>query len=90
MTELLSQAYSQRDGLYTPSATMKVLIRELNDPLAVTESGTGAMNIIDLANVYSCSFIATEDIGKVYENGNFEVLGRMDHTALRGCNLMVL
>ena len=88
MTELLSQAYAQREGLLTPAPTMRVLVRELNDPLAVTEGGSGALNIIDLANVYSCAFIATEDVGTVHGAGSFEVLGRMDNAALRGCSLM--
>lgn len=90
MTELLSQAYAKADGIYTPTNTMKVLIRDVNDPLDVTSSGTGCINIIDLANINSCAFIATEDIGKVYEDGTFEVMGRMDHSALRGCSLMAV
>jgi hypothetical protein len=89
MTELLSQAYAQRDGMLTPAATMRVLIRDITDPLAVTQRGNGALNVIDLANVNSCAFIATEDIGIVHDEYNFEVLGRMDHAALRGCSLMV-
>lgn len=88
MTELLSQAYAQREGLLTPAATMRVLARDLTDPLAVAAHGSGALNIIDLANVYSCAFIATEDIGIVHDVGSFEVLGRMDNAALRGCSLM--
>jgi hypothetical protein len=90
MTELLSQAYSQGNGIFRPSATMKVLVRDVNDPLDVRERGTGALNIIDLANVNSCSFLATEDIGNIYEEGGFEVLGRMDNAMLRGCNLLVI
>jgi len=88
MTELLSQAYSKRDGIFMPSSTMKVLVRDINDPLDVSSSGAGCLNIIDLANVNSCSFIATEDIGNISRDGSFEVLGRMDHSALRGCSLM--
>lgn len=88
MTELLSQAYAKKEGIFYPTATMKVLIRDLNDPFEVKSSGVGAINIVDLANIHSCSFIATEDIGRLYENGSFEVLGRMDHSTLRGCSLM--
>jgi hypothetical protein len=88
MTELLSQGYSLREGLLTPSRTMRVLIREISDPLSVHETGNGVLNIIDLANVHSCAFIATEDIGNVYDAGTFEVLGRLDNAALRGCSLM--
>jgi hypothetical protein len=69
---------------------MKFLVRETTDPLNVVLSGKGALNIIDLANLYSCSFIATDDLGKVHTNGGFEVLGRIDHTQMRGCNLLVL
>lgn len=90
MTELLSQAYAKADGIYTPTNTMQVLIRDINDPLDVSTSGTGCINIIDLANIHSCAFIATEDIGKVNMDGTFEVMGRMDHSALRGCSLMAI
>jgi phenylacetate-coenzyme A ligase PaaK-like adenylate-forming protein len=90
MTELLSQGYSGDDGIYAPANTMRVLIRDINDPLTVTTAGTGAVNIIDLANINSCSFLATEDIGRVYENGTFEILGRLDFSALRGCSLMTV
>lgn len=90
MTELLSQAYAVRDGLFSASATMKVLVRDMNDPLDVQKTGSGCLNIIDLANVHSCAFIATDDMGRIYTDGSFEVLGRADHSALRGCNLMVL
>ena len=88
MTELLSQAYALEDGLLQPARTMRVLVRELSDPLTVHTHGSGVLNIIDLANVHSCAFVATEDIGIVYDAGTFEVLGRMDHAALRGCSLM--
>lgn len=88
MTELLSQAYAHAKGIYTCTNTMKVLSRDLNDPLDTILHGSGGINIIDLANVYSCSFIATEDIGIVNTNGTFEILGRIDHSALRGCSLM--
>lgn len=90
MTELLSQAYSTGEGIFRPSSTMRTLVRDTNDPFDVKRVGTGCLNIIDLANVHSCAFIATDDIGCVYEDHSFEVLGRIDNSALRGCNLMVL
>lgn len=90
MTELLSQAYAVRDGIFECTATMRVLVRDINDPLDVQASGTGCINVIDLANVHSCAFIATEDIGNIHVDGTFEVLGRMDHSALRGCSLMAV
>jgi len=91
MTEMLSQAYLRLDGKFQPASTLKILTREINDPFAYTTLGhTGALNVIDLANLYSCSFIATQDIGKLHHDNTFEVLGRMDHSDLRGCNLMVL
>lgn len=90
MTELLSQAYSKGEGIYRNTNTMRVLIRDINDPLEVTTSGQGCINIIDLANIHSCAFIATEDIGKINPDNSFEILGRMDHSALRGCSLMAV
>ena len=69
---------------------MKVFVRKEDDPLALLTEGTGLIQIIDLANIYSCSFIATQDIGKLYADGSFEVLGRMDHADIRGCSLLVL
>ena len=91
MTELLSQAYSKGDGIFQTPPWMQVRIRDTEDPFAKLVTGkTGGINIIDLANLNSCSFIATQDLGKVYEDGNFEVLGRFDHSDVRGCNLMVL
>ena len=91
MTELLSQAYSQGNGLFLTPKWMKVMTRETEDPLTLQELGkTGGVNVIDLANVHSCSFIATQDLGKVYSDGSFEILGRFDHSDIRGCNLMVL
>lgn len=90
MTELLSQAYALSAGIFRPTVSMRVLVRDMNDPLDVATTGTGCINVIDLANVYSCAFIATEDIGRLAADGSFEVMGRMDHSALRGCNLMVL
>lgn len=91
MTELLSQAYSKGAGIFQTPPWMRALVREEDDPLSVSaESGKGVLNIIDLANVYSCGFIATDDLGRVYENGSFEVLGRMDHADVRGCSLLAL
>ncbi|MGC4104217.1 LuxE/PaaK family acyltransferase [Ferruginibacter sp.] len=97
MTELLSQAYSKGDGIFHCPAWMKVLTREEDDPFAVhlpaAESEkplTGALNIIDLANIYSCSFIATSDMGRLYSNGSFEVLGRLDNSDIRGCSLLAV
>lgn len=90
MTELLSQAYSQGKGIFTTPPWMKILVRDENDPFQLADkSAAGVINVIDLANVYSCAFIATEDIGKIYADGSFEVLGRLDSSALRGCSLMV-
>lgn len=91
MTELFSQAYNKGGNLFTPAHTMKVLTTEINDPFCPTLPGrTGSLNIIDLANLDTCSFIATEDIGRVYNDGCFEVLGRLDVAEMRGCNLMVI
>ncbi len=90
MTELLSQAYSQGDGIFRTPPWMKIITRDTEDPLSLQSHGkTGGINIIDLANVYSCSFIATQDLGKTYSNGSFEILGRFDNSDIRGCNLMV-
>ncbi len=90
MTELLSQAYSPGDGRFYPSETMRVLSREITDPLSPQSFGrTGALNIIDLANLHTISFIATDDLGRVYDDYSFEVLGRLDASDVRGCNLMV-
>jgi phenylacetate-coenzyme A ligase PaaK-like adenylate-forming protein len=90
MTELLSQAYSKGNGLFETPPWMKVLLRDENDPFQLTAGkGAGVMNVIDLANIYSCAFIATEDIGRMHADGRFEVLGRLDNSALRGCSLMV-
>jgi phenylacetate-coenzyme A ligase PaaK-like adenylate-forming protein len=90
MTELLSQAWSQGDGLFTTPPWMKVMIRDINDPLGYIGPGeTGGINIIDLANENSCSFIATEDLGRMHFNGQFEVLGRFDASDARGCSLML-
>lgn len=89
MTELLSQAYSNRNGIFETCPWMKVQIRETNDPFNYIEDGkTGGINIIDLANLYSCSFIATQDLGRITSEG-FEIMGRFDHSDVRGCNLLV-
>lgn len=90
MTELFSQAYTLGGLLFAPAATMRVFATEINDPFCVMPPGrTGVLNIIDLANLDTCSFIQTEDVGKVYADGRFEVLGRLDAAEMRGCNLMV-
>lgn len=90
MTELLSQAYSKGNGLFYPTATMRVLVRDITDPLHILPTGkTGVINIIDLANIDTCSFIATDDLGRAYADGSFEVLGRLDLSDLRGCNLLL-
>lgn len=90
MTELLSQAYSKGAGIFHCPPWMRVLIRDTNDPLEILDSGqTGGINVIDLANLNSCSFIATQDLGKTLPNGTFEVLGRFDNSDIRGCNLLV-
>ncbi len=91
MTELLSQAYSKANGIFNCPPWMSVSIRQTEDPLTTEPFGKiGGINIIDLANIYSCSFIATQDLGRIYKDGSFEVLGRFDHSDIRGCNLMVL
>jgi phenylacetate-coenzyme A ligase PaaK-like adenylate-forming protein len=91
MTELLSQAYSLGDGIFECPSWMQISIRDTEDALSyVREGKTGGINVIDLANINSCSFIATQDLGKKYSNGSFEVLGRFDHSDIRGCNLMVV
>ncbi len=90
MTELLSQAYSLGDGRFICSPWMKVLVRDEDDPLTIRQSGRGVLNVIDLANIYSCSFIATDDVGIVYEDGSFEVWGRLDNSDIRGCSLLVI
>ena len=91
MTELFSQAYSKGAGLFYPSNTMKVIGREVNDPLAYPSNNkTVAFNIIDLANIYTCSFIESKDIGTIMEEESFEVKGRLDNSDIRGCNLLVV
>lgn len=90
MTELLSQAYAKNDGLYSTPPWMKIIIKDINDPFqSLANNKTGAINIIDLANIDSCCFIATQDLGKINKHGQFEVLGRFDNSDIRGCNLLV-
>ncbi|MDQ6815093.1 MAG: acyl transferase [Bacteroidota bacterium] len=90
MTELLSQGYSYGEGIFNTVPWMKVLVRDEDDPLLISESGRGLINVIDLANIYSCSFIATDDVGRILNDGSFEVLGRRDNSDIRGCSLMVI
>lgn len=90
MTELFSQAWSTGDGIFESPPWMKILIRDVNDPLSYLENGkTGGINVVDLANTGSCCFIATQDLGRSVEAGLFEVLGRFDHADIRGCNLLI-
>ena len=90
MTELLSQAYSKKDGIFQTPAWMKVLVRDIYDPLSVKSlKGSGAINIIDLANIYSCSFIATNDTGTLISENSFKLSGRVTNADIRGCNLLL-
>ena len=90
MAELMSQAYSQGDGLFRTPPWMRVLTRDLNDPFARTGSGrSGGINVIDLANVYSCSCLQTQDFGTAYDDGTFRIEGRITGSEIRGCNLLV-
>lgn len=90
MTELLSQAWSKGDGVFVCPPWMKILIRQTNDPLSFAKNGkTGGINVIDLANINSCSFIATQDLGRSFEDESFTVAGRFDNSDVRGCNLMI-
>jgi phenylacetate-coenzyme A ligase PaaK-like adenylate-forming protein len=90
MTELLSQAYSDGNGLFRIPPWMRIITRDTNDPMSLIKDGkTGGINIVDLANINSCSFIAVQDLGKVYADGSFEVLGRFDNADIRGCNLLI-
>ncbi|MEM6514549.1 MAG: acyl transferase [Bacteroidota bacterium] len=91
MTELLSQAYSEGNGIFECPPWMRILTRETEDALSIkNNNSTGAINVIDLANLNSCAFIATQDLGKVYSDGSFEIIGRFDNSDIRGCNLMVV
>ncbi|WP_299678293.1 acyl transferase [uncultured Tenacibaculum sp.] len=90
MTELLSQGYSTGDGIFNCPPWMKILTRDTEDPLTIAKTKkTGGINVIDLANYNSCSFIATQDLGKIYDDNSFEIIGRFDNSDIRGCNLMV-
>ena len=90
MTELLSQGYSKGNGVFETPPWLKVLTRDTEDALTIQQfEKTGGINVIDLANYNSCSFIATQDLGKVHKNGTFEIMGRFDNSDIRGCNLMV-
>lgn len=90
MTELFSQAYSRGEGVFQASQTMKILAREMEDPFSYARPGkTGGLNIIDLANLDSCAFIETQDLGRLHSDGSFEILGRFDRSEVRGCNLML-
>jgi phenylacetate-coenzyme A ligase PaaK-like adenylate-forming protein len=90
MTELLSQAYSKGEGIFETPPWMQILVRDTEDPLSLLSPGkTGGINVIDLANQNSCAFIATQDLGKIYEDGTFEILGRFDNSDIRGCNLLL-
>ena len=90
MTELLSQAYSRGEGVFSCPPWMKILIRDAEDAFSFNVGKSGGINVIDLANIYSCSFLATQDLGKTFADASFEVLGRFDASDIRGCNLMVL
>jgi hypothetical protein len=91
MTELLSQAYSKGNGIFECPNWMKIFTRDPEDALSILDSDkNGGINIIDLANINSCAFIATQDLGKIYPNGTFEIIGRFDHSDIRGCNLMII
>jgi len=90
MTELLSQAYSKGRGIFNCPPWMKIITRDTNDPMTINnDDKTGGINVIDMANINSCSFIATQDLGKVYADGSFEILGRFDNSDIRGCNLLI-
>ena len=90
MTELLSQGYSNGHGVFNCPPWMKIMIRDTEDPFSfLTNEKTGGINVIDLANKNSCSFIATQDLGRLYKDGSFEILGRFDNSDIRGCNLMI-
>ena len=90
MTELLSQAYSEGNGFFHTPPWMRVLTRDTEDPLSYVKYVTGGINVIDLANLHSCSFIATQDLGKLHPDGSFEIIGRFDNSDIRGCNLLLL
>lgn len=90
MAELMSQAYSDGKGIFRTPPWMRICVRDLNDPFRLLPNGaTGGINLIDLANLYSCSFLQTQDLGKVYDDGSFRILGRISGSEIRGCNLLV-
>ena len=89
MTELLSQGYSKGNNIFKTPPWMKILTRDVNDPLSIISNKTGGINVIDLANIYSCPFIATQDLGRAFDDGSFSVLGRFNNADVRGCNLLV-
>lgn len=89
MTELLSQVYSKGGGKYTVPSSMRVILRDVNDPFSPSNRAQGGINLIDLANFHSCAFLETQDLGKFDDKGYLEVLGRFDHSEVRGCNLLV-
>lgn len=89
MTELMSQAYATAEGKFQTPSWMRVLTRDPEDPMTLVQERTGGINIIDLANVYSCAFIATQDLGKINKDSSFSLLGRFDHSDIRGCNLLL-
>lgn len=90
MTEMLSQAYAMKDGRFHTPSWLKLVIRDEQDPLLVSNQGKGILNVIDLANIYSCAFLATEDVGQVFPDGSFEVWGRVDNSDIRGCSLLAI
>ena len=90
MAELMSQAYSKGDGVFVAPPWMRILIRDVNDPFARLDRGRrGAIDIIDLGNIYSCAFISTQDAGVVFDDGSFRIEGRISSADVRGCNLLV-
>jgi len=90
MTEMLSQAYSKGNGIFVCPPWLRIIARDPNDPMTLVTGGrAGGINVIDLANINSCSFIATQDLGRIYSDGSFEVLGRFDNSDIRGCNLLI-
>ena len=88
MTELFSQAYSKQKGIFKNPPWMKTLIRDINNPFAVSNTGRGAINVIDLANINTCAFIASDDIGEIFDDFSFKINGRLSESEIRGCNLM--
>lgn len=89
MAELTSQAYSFGEGIFNSPKWLKVLVRDINDPFDISRYGRGGINIVDLGNIYSCAFIQTQDMGEIYPDNSFKIFGRIDHSEIRGCNLLV-